>query len=83
MITLGSHQLKGLPDPVEVYGLLGLRSSRPKLAPASSWRGLIGSNPAGTSGNAIRHSDHHRRAWAAASVVVRAAHRGRPAGTVP
>jgi len=25
VVPLGFHQLKGLPDPVEVYGLLGLR----------------------------------------------------------
>jgi hypothetical protein len=29
VVPLGFHQLKGLPDPVEVFGLLAMRESLP------------------------------------------------------
>jgi adenylate cyclase len=30
VVPLGAHLLKGLPEPVEVYGLVGLRDPSPK-----------------------------------------------------
>lgn len=34
VVPLGAHLLKGLPDPLEVYGLLGLRGAQPPSSAA-------------------------------------------------